>query len=410
MNKIALIFPGQGTQYAGMGKKLFEQETCARAVYEEIDEALGFSLSGICFNGDETQLMDTQYAQPAIFAYSVAQFRVMEERWNIRPYYGAGHSLGEYSALCCSGALSIEDAVRTVYHRGKLMKEAAQTDGAMAGIIGLDLTSVEEICSDISTDTSLVVVAAINSHQHFTISGHRSAVNEATQRIQKRGGGVIPIRVSGAFHSPLMITAAVELREVLVKKRFARMRWPVLSNVTGLPHTIADLVQRLVEQMTEPVQWQACMNYLEEKGVRRAVELGPGDVLKKLVGPLVSIRILSHDSDFAMLEEELTPEENRLGLIGGAMAVAVSLKNSNWDSEQYTAGVTEPYQRIKSLYTDLEKNKQYPTIAHMLEALDMLGSVIRTKKVDLQEGRKRMEDLLWETGTHRLLQDVDLPL
>lgn len=405
MNKFALLFPGQGTQFAGMGHQLVQQEPIARVVYEEVDEALGFSLSSISFGGDETLLMQTQYAQPAILAYSVSLYRVLQERWHFRPYCAAGHSLGEYSALCCSGALSLADAASIVYQRGKLMQETEKTSSNMAAVLDIDQIALEELCLEISTETEVVVIGAINSFQQLTISGHRHAVEEAVQRIGQIGGRAVPLRTSGAFHSPLMDTAAVKLREVLRKQRFGRMSWPTLSNITGQPHHPAEIVDRLVEQMTKPVQWLACMNYLETRGVKQVLELGPGKVLSKLVDQEF-IHVLSCDPEdnFAELEKEWTPAENRMGLLGGSLALAVSLKNSNWDTSQYRTGVIEPYQRIKSLYTELEKGHQQPTLQQLEEALEMLDSVIRTKMFDLDEGSRRVDELLHATGTKTLLK------
>lgn len=279
-NSIALLFPGQGSQAVGMGKGLAENFPIARQTFDEADEALGYKLSQLCFEGPEDQLRLTEITQPAILTVSVAALRVLETQ-SPRPSYVAGHSLGEYSAHVASGTFSFADAVRTVRNRGKYMQEAVPVGvGAMAAILGMDLDKVIAVCAD-AAQGEVCSAANINSPEQIVISGNTAAVERATKLADERGAKrakLLP--VSAPFHCSLMKPAQDRLEGDLDKISMQRPVYPVVCNVDAVPVSEAGLaLQTLVRQVTGSVKWEQCMRFLIAQGVQTFIELGPGKVL-----------------------------------------------------------------------------------------------------------------------------------
>jgi [acyl-carrier-protein] S-malonyltransferase len=283
---VAFVFPGQGSQFIGMGRELATLSE-AHQVFAQADEALGFSLSRLCFEGPEADLNDTINTQPAIVTHSVAALRVIESKTNLKEQLGmvAGHSLGEFSALVCAGALSFSDALRLVRERGRLMKQAGQQHpGAMAALLGLDRALVDQVCSEASQATGQPVqVANDNCPGQIVISGDRAALEKATELAKAQRAKVRPLAVSIAAHSPFMAGAAQEFRAVLESAQWTEPRIPVIANATARPATRGDVVDLLVAQLTSPVRWTESVQFMIGKGVTRFVELGPKDVLCGLV-------------------------------------------------------------------------------------------------------------------------------
>jgi [acyl-carrier-protein] S-malonyltransferase len=279
-SKIALIFPGQGSQVVGMGKELADKYPVARQTFEEADDALGYKLSQLCFDGPEEQLRQTEITQPAILTASVAALRVLETRIP-KPCYVAGHSLGEYSAHVASGTFGFADAVRTVRNRGKYMQEAVPIGvGSMAAILGMDLEEVAAVCVE-AAQGEVCSPANINSPDQVVISGNTAAVERATKLADERGAKrarVLP--VSAPFHCSLMKPAQDRLKEDLKKLSMQKPVYPVACNVD------ADLVvddlrafDTLVRQVTGSVRWEQCMRLLIAEGMDTFIEVGPGKVL-----------------------------------------------------------------------------------------------------------------------------------
>jgi len=288
MEKVAFLFPGQGSQYIGMSRTLFEEFELYRQTFEEASDILGFDLAKQCFEGSLLDLAKTENSLIAIFTSSVAAFRVYMKEIAIAPQVCAGHSLGEYSALTCSGAIKFPDAVRLVYKRAKLAKVVSDTDiGAMSIIDGngMDIRDiVEEECIRASGGGREVVISCYNTLKQVDISGHKETVMQVEQRLLEHGAQVTPLIGVAPFHCTLMQPAVGELREELMKCRFSGCRWPVISNVTGLPHVGPEKVaEALANQITSPVQWETSMEYLERIGITLTVELGPKNVLSSFI-------------------------------------------------------------------------------------------------------------------------------
>lgn len=282
---IAFLFPGQGSQHAGMGKELADNFPVARRVFEEANDALGFDLATLCYNGPEEELKLTANTQPAILATSVAALRVLEAEAGLVPAYVAGHSLGEYSALVCSGGLAFADAVRTVRKRGTFMQEAVPVGtGAMAAILGLDPEALEVVCCA-AAQGQVVSPANYNSDGQVVIAGHTEAVMRAIELAKGKGAKrAMQLPVSAPFHCSLMISAGERLAAVLSEITVNAMSLPVITNVEAAPNQDATRVcDLLVRQVSAPVRWQETIACMVNLGVKRYIEIGPGKVLSGLV-------------------------------------------------------------------------------------------------------------------------------
>jgi len=284
MGKVAFMFPGQASQYPGMGKELAEQYPAARAVFEEADNALGFSISKMCFEGNEDELKLTANTQPAILTVSVAAYRVVAEK-GLAPDYVAGHSLGEYSALVAVGALDFSDAVRLVRKRGQYMQDAVPAGlGGMAAIMGISPAVVQDACKRAAMG-EICTPANLNSPEQTVISGHASAVKRAVEIASQLGAKrSMMLAVSAPFHSALMMPAQEKLEKDLRATSFNDLQVPLVTNVDADTIRKGDEAREaLVRQVTMPVRWQESMRLLLDEGVNTFLEVGPGKVLTGLM-------------------------------------------------------------------------------------------------------------------------------
>ncbi|MDT7542909.1 MAG: [acyl-carrier-protein] S-malonyltransferase [Acidobacteriota bacterium] len=283
---IAYIFPGQGSQYAGMGRELAEKFPAARAVFEEADDALGFRISRLCFEGPAEELQLTENTQPALLATSVAALRALESEGLPRPSFVAGHSLGEYSALVAAGALSLADAMRAVRGRGRYMQEAVPIGvGAMAAILGSQAQTVEEACAE-AAQGEVCSPANLNSPKQIVIAGDAAAVDRAVEILKARGARkVVKLKVSAPFHCALMQPAQERLARDLEEIEFKDLHVPLVTNVDAkLIGGGEDARDSLVRQVTSPVRWSESMELLTKAhGVEMFIEVGPGKVLAGLL-------------------------------------------------------------------------------------------------------------------------------
>jgi [acyl-carrier-protein] S-malonyltransferase len=281
---VAFLFPGQGSQAAGMGKELAALYPVVRHTFQEADDALGFAISQLCFEGPDDQLKLTENTQPAIVTMSTAVARVLQEK-GIVPQFAAGHSLGEYSAHVAAGTLSFAEAVRTVRDRGRYMQQAVPSgEGGMAAILGMPLDQLQQVCAD-AAQGEIVSPANINSPDQIAISGHQKAVERAAELAKERGAKkAIMLVVSAPFHCALMQPAQDRLEKDLQALHFKNPEFPIIANIDATAKTTGDESrQALVRQVTGAVQWSKCMQTLIGQGVKTFVEVGPGKVLTGLM-------------------------------------------------------------------------------------------------------------------------------
>jgi [acyl-carrier-protein] S-malonyltransferase len=282
--KIAFVFPGQGSQYVGMGKEFYEQYPTAKKVYHQGDEKLGLLLSKLCFYGPEEELRLTANTQPAILITSVAILKVLEQE-GIRPDYTAGHSLGEYTALVAAGSLTIFDAVGLVRQRGLLMQEAVPPgQGTMAAIIGLSMDEVLEVCAK-ACQNEVVQLANYNCPGQIVVAGHTGAVERAMELAKAQGAKrAVPLSVSGPFHSSLLLPVSQRLAEILEQVLISRPWVPVVANCSAeFTEDPQEIKQNLVKQVSSAVLWQQSVEKLLSAGVTTFIEIGPGRVLSGLI-------------------------------------------------------------------------------------------------------------------------------
>ncbi len=282
--KKAYVFPGQGSQFPGMGKELYEKYDKAKEMFEKANEILGFRISDIMFNGTDEELKQTKVTQPAIFLHSVILAELMGE--DFKPDMVAGHSLGEFSALVAAGAMNFEDGLKLVSKRAMAMQKACELqESTMAAIIGLDQHSIIDICQNITKDGETVVPANFNNPQQVVISGTKKGIERAVEMMQAMGAKrAIVLNVSGAFHSPLMEPARVELQEAINETEIKEPVCPVYQNATAEPATHPmDIKMNLISQLTSPVLWTQSVERMIADGAEEFIEVGPGNVLQGLV-------------------------------------------------------------------------------------------------------------------------------
>ena len=308
MSKVAFVFPGQGSQKVGMCKDFYDSYACAKKVFEEADDALGFSITKMCFEGPEEDLRLTKYTQPAILTCSVAALAVMREH-GLECEAAGGHSLGEYSALVAADVMKLQDAVVAVHKRGEFMQEAVPVgEGAMAAVMGLTPDAIVAVCQNVETECGEAVQAVnFNCPGQVVIAGATKAVDKASEALKAAGAKrAIPLPVSAPFHSTLMKPAAERLKEVLDKIEFRDAKFPVFANVTAEPVVKAEEIRALlVKQAASPVKWEMSMHRMIKDGFDTFVEVGPGKVLTGFTRKIDRTMNALNVEDMASLEKTL---------------------------------------------------------------------------------------------------------
>lgn len=409
--KTALLFPGQGSQYIGMGQELFSQFEVARRTFEEASDVLGYSVSRLCFDGSKAELTRTDHAQPCILTVSIAAFRVLMEKLELDPAYCAGHSLGEISALTASGALSFSDAVRLVQLRGRLMRNAqSQEAGGMLAVHGISPPVIEEECCQPGF-RGKVVISNLNAGGQTVISGRQKDLERMQERLVTLGGSIIPLQVDGAFHSPLMKEAAEQFHEELLRIDFHPLRYSVLSNVTARPYPNAACLPALLsEQMVERVNWQGTIRFLLEREMDSLIEVGPGAVLSNMLrrekAGACLIQATGREEDWQRLLRERARKTPAYTQFHAYLKAALCAKNYNVEDDvsHYMLKVTGPFRELEELVNgdqglmDAESGNSI--------AYHALNQILEAKLTPALERASILNHIAEAGGTIRHVQDA----
>lgn len=413
MKKLAIVFSGQGSQYVGMGKVLFEQHQSVRELFTEASDVLGINMENLCFSESADVLNSTENTQPAILLCSVAAWQVFQTQTGLIPGAMAGHSLGELSALVGAGALTLEAGLKLARARGLAMAKCGN-DGktGMSAVTKLTREHLESVCKETEGFGETFVVANFNSPRQQVLSGNVDALKALGDKLKAEGGGVIPLRVSGAFHSPYMQPAAETFADVINSVTLTAPTIPVIANVTAQPHGDPNSIkQSLIAQITSPVLWQDTLNYLaQEVAIDTFVEAGPKDVLKKLATttlPNVSAFALDKPDDEKAMNEALQgaikARKERPTVLGKCMAVAVATRNTNFDNDAYQQGVVLPYQQLKDMHEKHSAAGTQASADEMITAMNLLQKIMVCKGTSEQEQKMRLRQVAEQTGCEQEL-------
>ncbi len=400
--KLAFLFPGQGSQYVGMARALWAEHPAAELTLREANDVLGWDLRKLMLQGEEEDLTRTDHAQPALLAASVAAYRVVREEWGLVPFIGAGHSLGEVSALCCSGVLSFSDALKLVVKRGKLMREAcSRQPGTMLAVNGLAPEVIrEELRMLEAHDGGRAELACLNAPREAVLSGGAEALETLSGRLAMLGGRAVTLPVSGAFHSRHMRTAEEGFVEALRGIEVRPGEWPVVANHTAMPYE-ADrpdaVIEHLSRQLTSQVRWAETMAYLRQQGATAVVELGPKAVLKGLSRknvPELEAYAIDLPQDYEHVRSwRVSRRSDRQRFLRACLTAAVSTRNCNVNADEYRAGVVEPYRLLEQMERNSAPIGPEAEDEELDRALGLIRKIFATKRVPQAEQSDRLGEL-----------------
>lgn len=418
MEKTAFLFPGQGSQYIGMGKSFYDNYSIARQTFEEADDVLGFRLSDLIFEGSLVQLNRAENLQPALVTVSTAIYRCLMEENNIKPFFCAGHSLGEYSALTCAGAIRFPDAIRLTRQRGILTQNIIESDiGIMTILDQIDANKVKELCKKYEHSEQKVSISCYNTPNQVAISGCHDAVEYIEEEVLNLDGQITPLISSAPIHSSFMGEMSESFRAEVEKYKYYLLKCPVVANVTGTPYPHSGKIPDiLTEQLVKPVKWEQTVRYLYQFGVTTAIEIGPKNTLRKMteeIIPQMKGYCYGEKSDREELKQLFSGQTNAgrgiSSIVTKCMAVAVSTPNKNEDQTEYQNSVVENYRRLEKIQADIEESGKSPAKEQLVESLELLKVILETKKVDTEEQREWFYHIIEDSGMIYELKDYIIP-
>ncbi|WP_030166315.1 ACP S-malonyltransferase [Spirillospora albida] len=407
MNELVIVFPGQGSQFVGMGKKWFAAHESVRERFRQASDILGYSLEDLCFEAEPKELTRTRYAQVSLLVVSYAMYeaamREVASRGRKAPVSAmTGHSLGEITALLAAGAVSFEDAVRLVKVRGEAM-EVCAADGStgMIAAMGMPVADLEKCVEDFNAEGHDVQVSNYNTDTQTVLSGTLDDLKSMTSYLEERDCRVAKLNVAGAFHSTFMATAVPAFVEAIEKVGFTEPDVPVYSGVTGRAYgNASEIKDALAVQLTSPVRWSGVVSALADRDVRLWIEVGPKQVLKKMIAGVVGEEdVLGLDEDperaYQAIDRLIERRRSEPGLVGLCMGAVAATRNRNFDDDAYTEGVIVPYRRLQEL-DRIDKDEL--TDEQKRTALDLLFTIMKTKQVPEAEQQDRVRSILRRTG------------
>ncbi|MBD0406466.1 ACP S-malonyltransferase [Bacillus sp. 1021] len=393
MNNLAFLFPGQGSQFVGMGKQFWNDFAVAKRLFEEAGDAISLDIKKLCFNGDMNELTKTMNAQPAILTVSVIAFQVYMQEIGVKPRFLAGHSLGEYSALVCAGALSFHDAVTLVRRRGILMQNAdPQQQGTMAAVTRLSLQTLQEMCAKVSTEDFPADVACMNSDRQHVISGHRQAVERVIRMAEDKGAAYTYLNVSAPFHSSMIRSASEQFQSALQQYSIRDAAWPIISNVTARPYSKNSISEHLKQHMTMPVRWAESMHYLLLQGVTEVIEMGPNNVLSGLLKKITNHIVpypFGQTSDIHPLSNSAERKKHIVRLrkkqLNKLMIQSVIARNYNKDSAAYSNMTTSLFTQIQELKERMERHEEELSEQELEHSIHLCKLICEAKQLPAWE-------------------------
>jgi [acyl-carrier-protein] S-malonyltransferase len=399
MKKVVFLIPGQGAQYAGMGKEICEKYPEVESIYDIANEILKIDIKRMCFEGAIDELTRTENTQVAVFLTSIAAFRAMKSRYDFESVCFAGHSLGEFAALVCAESIDLEAAISLVRKRGQLMQEISEDiQSKMVAIRNISVQEIEKHCKIVSEKGKTVGIANYNSSNQIVVSGYKEAVEEVVEVLRELGAEDIAINVKSPFHTILMEAAAKEFEVEVKKYEFKTPKCEVISNLTGKPYEKTDnIAEMLVKQITNPVRWIQTMEYIKEVGADLVIDIGPKDIVKKLAlsnGIKIPAYAISNNEDLKELKLRVLSPKTIVSFVSKALGIAVALKNYNNNLKEYEAGVIKPYRKIEQIKQVIQGKQGQISESEIKEILMNLNTIFKTKGTPEEERTRRVKALL----------------
>ncbi|WP_161975813.1 ACP S-malonyltransferase [Tengunoibacter tsumagoiensis] len=399
-SQLMYLFPGVGSHHSGMGKTLYEQFPLVQDLFTEASDILHRDIAALCFSSAHAEDLNyLENSQAALLCVSVATYRVLVAETGLEQALYLGYSLGEYSALCCAGALAFKDALQLVWNRGIIVSEVAKTvDGSMVWVVNVAERKVEEICQQLRQEGESVSISAYDSPQKVSISGTRAALRKAGERIVAAGGIPIPIKMSGPFHSPLMSDAAARFRDLLHTYSYASPRFPVISNYTAqLYQSGDDIPANLQLQLVQPIRWQASLELARSLGVTTSVEIGPKNVLTYLLEKnefhITTYELNTTEQLQKIKASSVAQSRDYPAFLAKCLTLIVGTKNYNEDVHMYETIVIPNFRKIEATYMAVQAGNLMPDEQLYAHTLTLLTDALRAKKLKESDIHARLQRL-----------------
>jgi len=391
--QLMFLFPGVGAQYSGMGKTFYEHFRVVRDIFAEASDILHCDMSRLCFSPEEASELDRlANSQTALLCVSVATYKVLVKETGLEQAVYLGYSLGEYSALCCAGTLSLSDALQLVRERGAIVAEGiASLEGSMAWAVNLKTELAEQICEQLRREGEQIFLSAYDSPVKTSLSGTLPALRKVGEKVVEAGGILIPIKMSGPFHCPLMYSVAERFRPVLQHSRYQIPDFPVISNVTARPYeTSEEVLQNLMLHLTHPIQWRRSLEFAFQQGVTTSVEVGPKNILTYILKENSRNTRSSFSDTLQSLtsfkEEVVALRNDYFKFVAKCLSVLAGTRNNNDDLQEYEEKVVTVFKYLKSIVqNDMRLEDFLPDAKAYQRIMDMLSSALRVKKLPEEE-------------------------